>query len=625
VPLLQQLLHLQAGLCLSTTHALMPLPLLLLPSKVEDEAAAAAVSDAAIIAHALSSSSSGWSRLAAALFGFQSVEDALQGEPAEQHSSGSGKGLLACRLRVKALHQLLQQGLVLFQVVSTHEAIQQQQQQQVVAAEPAEAAAAAPLIISPAAGGAKKGAGSKRRRSSAASAAAVSAAVHVSGWVQLAVHLLPGFFFDTSNSSSTGQSLASSGSGSRTAAAEARVWSLQEPDAEAPSPAAAAAAAGDASKAVNCLVDMLIEGSLLQQQQRDSSSCEVHVDQKATHCEVEDDDDDELQQIIHHYQQQQQQQTMQPHQADHFHASSSAAAAAAAPTADTAAAAAAAAERFEPQFELLSCPDTAAAAGSDVRQSLFDWVNPAAWKLQAAQPPGLQCSMFRYQLRALAWMQWREQHGTEPLGSSSSSSSSGDDAAAAAAAGEAQCILGSQLLNPLWEEVQLAVAPHPAAAGVAAASAAAADSTCMCGGCGRSTAAASKQQQQQQCANKQQQQQQQQPVVLYRAVSHGLVSRQRPAGFCGPAGGVLCDEMGLGKTVEVRAWLHCCVGLLTAGADVSCVCCCSDCSGQVLQQVLHGTFQTLYAFSKHQWVCGQQVIMMLSDRGCVQDGAVLCC
>jgi hypothetical protein len=154
-------------------------------------------------------------------------------------------------------------------------------------------------------------------------------------------------------------------------------------------------------------------------------------------------------------------------------------------------------------------------------------------------------------------MEWREQHGTAPLGSSSSSRSSSGDDAVAAAVGEAQFILGSQLLNPLWEEVQLAVAPHAAAAGVAAADDAT-GSTCMCGGCGRSTTSASMQQQ---CANMQQQQQQQQ-VVLYRAVSHGLVSRQRPAGFCGPAGGVLCDEMGLGKTVEVRA--ACCVALLLA-------------------------------------------------------------
>jgi hypothetical protein len=33
-------------------------------------------------------------------------------------------------------------------------------------------------------------------------------------------------------------------------------------------------------------------------------------------------------------------------------------------------------------------------------------------------------------------------------------------------------------------------------------------------------------------------------LVLYHAASHGLVSVQRPAGYIGPAGGMLCDEMG---------------------------------------------------------------------------------
>jgi hypothetical protein len=525
------------------------------------------VADATLIAHTLSSSSSSLQRLAAVLFGFLSVEEALlEQKPDKQNissSSSGGKGLLACRLRVKALHQLLQQGMIQLQVVSTHSAAQHQQQQQQVlqgdatmtdaaaaaaaAQGPQEAATeAAAAVYTPAAGGTKKkGTGSKRRRSSAAAATAAAftaaAAMQCSGWVQLAVRLLPSFFFEPSCSSSSSSNRMCQLSSSEAAAA-ARVWSLQETEAEALNPAGA----GDAAKAVNCLVDMLLEGSLLQQQQQAGSSSEVHGEHQAADCELENEDE-ELQRIIHqHKLHQQQQQQELPAQADPSSSSIAVTAAASA--------AAAAAERFEPQYELLSCPDTAAAAVSDVRQSLFDWVHPAAWKLQAQQPPGLQCSMFRYQLRALAWMKWREQHGTEALGFSSSSSSRGDSGDAAAV-GEAQFILGSQLLNPLWEDVQLTIGgatnPHPAAG-------AAGDSMCMCGGCGRADAASK--QQQQQCANKQQQQQQR--MVLYRAVSHGLVSRVRPAGFCGPAGGVLCDEMGLGKTVEVRPaaelLLECC-------------------------------------------------------------------
>jgi hypothetical protein len=498
----------------------------------------AAVADANLVAHALSGSSSSIKRLAAVLFGFVSVDEAAQELPAEQHNSSSSKSLQVCRLRVKALHQLLQAGMIQLQVVSTHATLQQQQQdalagdgvmavaaaaaaEQVPLVAPEAAAAAAVYTPRPAAGAKQKRIGSKRRRSSAAAAAAATAAaaMRCSGWVQLAVLLLPEFFFEPTCSSSSSSSGATAG---------ARVWSLQEAEAETLNPAAVAAA-GDAAKAVNCLLDMLLNGSQQQQQQQRSSGSEVHDGQQTSHCEADLDDDEELQQIISQYQQQQQQQQELTVQANQCSSS-------------LAAAAAAAAERFQPQFDLLSCPDTAAAAGSDVRQSLFDWVNPAAWQLQGQQPPGLKCKMFRYQLRALAWMKWREQHGTEPLGFSSSSSGveAGD---AAAAAAEARYILGSQLLNPLWEEMQLTVGFVDAARPTAAAGGAP-GSACMCGSCGKK---------QQQCAIKPPPPPQQQQVVLYRAVSHGLVSRVRPAGFCGPAGGVLCDEMGLGKTVEVCA------------------------------------------------------------------------
>ncbi|PRW05825.1 E3 ubiquitin- ligase SHPRH [Chlorella sorokiniana] len=56
-------------------------------------------------------------------------------------------------------------------------------------------------------------------------------------------------------------------------------------------------------------------------------------------------------------------------------------------------------------------------AGSDdthsnnLRDSVFRLALPEDWQLEAAEPPGLACTLFRYQRRCLAWLRWRESLG----------------------------------------------------------------------------------------------------------------------------------------------------------------------------------------------------------------------
>ena len=54
------------------------------------------------------------------------------------------------------------------------------------------------------------------------------------------------------------------------------------------------------------------------------------------------------------------------------------------------------------------------ASGDDshnLRDSVFKLALPEDWQLEAAEPPGLACTLFRYQRRCLAWLLWRESLG----------------------------------------------------------------------------------------------------------------------------------------------------------------------------------------------------------------------
>ncbi|KAF5839335.1 SNF2 family N-terminal domain-containing protein [Dunaliella salina] len=141
----------------------------------------------------------------------------------------------------------------------------------------------------------------------------------------------------------------------------------------------------------------------------------------------------------------------------------------------------------------------ATAGGHDVRDEIFEIARPSAWKTEAANPPGLGCSLFRYQRRALAWMLWREQQD-DPGEACGPSSAHGPHAQAPhewPADGR---------LSLVWREVTL-----------------------------------------------------QSGARVWVNQLDGSALKQDPelAGLQLPPvrGGMLCDEMGLGKTVEVIALL----------------------------------------------------------------------
>jgi len=52
--------------------------------------------------------------------------------------------------------------------------------------------------------------------------------------------------------------------------------------------------------------------------------------------------------------------------------------------------------QYQEQLGLLCCPDTAAAAAADVRQSMFDFVDSQPWQLEETDPPGLACQLYRW-------------------------------------------------------------------------------------------------------------------------------------------------------------------------------------------------------------------------------------
>lgn len=86
-------------------------------------------------------------------------------------------------------------------------------------------------------------------------------------------------------------------------------------------------------------------------------------------------------------------------------------------------------------------------SSSNLRDRVFHAVLPHDWQVEAPEPPGLACTLFRYQRRCLAWLKWRESLGLR--GGSSSAGDGGDSvkleteaaAAAAAAAGTLELAL----------------------------------------------------------------------------------------------------------------------------------------------------------------------------------------
>jgi SNF2 family DNA or RNA helicase len=48
-----------------------------------------------------------------------------------------------------------------------------------------------------------------------------------------------------------------------------------------------------------------------------------------------------------------------------------------------------------------------------LRDAIFQIVNPRDWKKECSDPPGIKCSLFRYQKRALSWMLYRETNEDE--------------------------------------------------------------------------------------------------------------------------------------------------------------------------------------------------------------------
>lgn len=66
-----------------------------------------------------------------------------------------------------------------------------------------------------------------------------------------------------------------------------------------------------------------------------------------------------------------------------------------------------------------------AAVGGNPRDHIFQLVLPSDWRLEAPEPAGLCCTLFRYQRRCLAWLKWRES-----LGDSAGSAGLGVGAAA---------------------------------------------------------------------------------------------------------------------------------------------------------------------------------------------------
>ena len=124
--------------------------------------------------------------------------------------------------------------------------------------------------------------------------------------------------------------------------------------------------------------------------------------------------------------------------------------------------------RFRPATGERTLLARSAAATANLRDQVFGLALPADWQLEAAEPPGLACSLFRYQKRCLSWLKWRESlgvgaggdGGTSSTGSAARAASQDtavdvavDAAAAEPDAGSSKAALPTG--SPLWQPLVL--------------------------------------------------------------------------------------------------------------------------------------------------------------------------
>lgn len=301
--------------------------------------------------------------------------------PGESRSCGTlAEFLPRCRSTLKHLHLLLQQQRLQLQVVST-------------SAMPAQQQAEIHELILSAAPSKQKGKVAARMANAAAVGSATTEADGRYCWAMVSIKLLPRFLFDPATAASS-TALVRQQEQAGPSVPDCH-WSLPSDQVVFPPDTVAAA--------INCVIDMLQQQeqllqhherfrALVQQQQRGilTDSCAAtavtalaaagqrhellpHVsdsdsDVSDTNAASSDSDgDSDWDQVVQD--QQGNKQLNGQVAVNHQH---------------------------QEQLDLLCCPDTAAAAAADVRQSMFDFVDSQPWQLEEKDPPGLACQLYRW-------------------------------------------------------------------------------------------------------------------------------------------------------------------------------------------------------------------------------------
>lgn len=335
------------------------------------DGSAAAVTDASLLVETASSNNSWARQQASVVWGLSFVGDTEHGSLPATSGISSSRGLFHCRTRMKALHTLLQLGRIQLKVtglISSTDSNQQLQQEASEGDHGDQATSAGPAATIPpaAAPSSSKKPKSKRGSSAATAQQQQLPAVTTAGWIWIAIELLPDYFYTPTTAVEAGGSLSSS---ARAASCDPIVWTMMTGD-EVPN---SFNINGDQLiKAVNIVMTMLHDLTMLHQLRRQ------HHRQHQQQLDLQVESDDELQHIIdqqqHYLQQQQQHSTDAPSNAPE---------------------ALLASDQYDAQFDLYSFPEAAAAAGSDIRQSLFDWVDSSPWKCEKEDPPGLANTLYR--------------------------------------------------------------------------------------------------------------------------------------------------------------------------------------------------------------------------------------
>jgi hypothetical protein len=306
----------------------------------------------------------------------------------------------SCRTSIKHLHLLLTQQRVALEVVST--APMQDRQQDSIAEELKQLARWNSYGYN---SSRKKGSHARRQSAEAAAAAAAASSARPRfGWAMVVVKLLPRFLFDprapvSSASLVAAAAGAAAGQGQQQQQQDAtsRLWSLLPSELLLPPESAGAA--------INWLLD-----ALLNQQQLEQQTAQLHSKQQAAALQARSQrrrlaaapasEADELDFVAAQQQQRGAGLLEAPPATPASDGGDGPAAAAAGPSAAAAGAPATAAAavrtRYREQLELLCCRETAASAGSDVRQSVFEYVDSHPWQAEQSDPPGLTCQLFRW-------------------------------------------------------------------------------------------------------------------------------------------------------------------------------------------------------------------------------------